>query len=161
MDSNDLATVATYKSIEGAKSTSSSSMWIAIIALVLAIIAILILIVWAISYAATGTPPGPRTTGCRYNIVKGITNGAADSFFASGCAAYQSQNLTAGTTLTLTVRGPARASGQYFLIDNTSNSNDLLVRGDTGISVTGNSTVPAGTATEWYWSTDISIVMIQ
>ncbi len=157
----DAAQVATYQAVEKKSSGSSSSMWIAIVALIFAIIALVILIVWAIAYAATSGNPGPRVTGCKFNPVTGISSGTTDSFYASGCSAYQSQALTSGTSLTLTIKGPGKAKGQYFVIDNTLNPNDLLIRGDTGISVTGNTTIPAGVATQWYWNTDTSIVLIQ
>lgn len=135
-------------------SGKGAALWIAIIALILAIAAVVAIIVYLIAYAITGGTPGPKVTGCKYNVVIGVPSEGTDSFYAVGCACYQT---AAVSNINLTITGQSSPQGDYFMIDASSASSTVTL---VGINVIGGNVVYPGTVTVWYWRDSNTIVRV-
>lgn len=152
-----VTTTTTTKNSSG----KGATMWIAIIALVLSIVAFIAIIVYFIAYAVSGGTPGPRASGCRYNIVTGVSDATSttDKFNAVGCACYYSSfGNTSGITLTVT--GPSKPQGQSFMIDNSDGAGPITITTASTISIYGSDTINTGEITTWYWSSNTVISRI-
>src|SRR5579863_1842741 len=84
-----------------------------------------------------------------------IVNGKSSDISISG-----SGNLYyyASTITTLTINRPGNnTTGEQFIINNQANANDIVIIGGTGITISGQGRVPAGTSVTFIWTSSTTL----
>lgn len=112
---------------------------VAIFALTIAIIAV-ILAIGAFIYASTVGPI------FKWNIVNGKSSDIA--IVGDGNLYYYASTITS-----LTINRPNKnPTGEQLTINNQANTNDVIISGGAGVTISGQGRVPASSSTKFVWA---------